>query len=191
VGRFRRNDGRLGRLRRRPLRLGPAGVLLATSAIVVTACGTDHPTSPSAVPGVSSAGNASVSPGGGAATGWNTAPKPAPPSDTQAPTAPSNLHIAQQWDTCAFLFEWTASTDDRSTSSEISYAFLVNGTVDPTYGWWPGNTSWTGGSPSQMWGDCMVYPRTGQYTIQIIARDAAGNISQPSNALSVTVNNVP
>jgi hypothetical protein len=44
-----------------------------------------------------------------------------------------------------------------------------------------------GTSQEHYWGDCMVYPPNGEYTIQIIARDAAGNISQPTNAVKVKV----
>jgi hypothetical protein len=69
--------------------------------------------------------------------------------------------------------------DDQSTA--VAYAFVVNGEIDPTYDWWWNTTYHT-------WGDCMVYPPmySATYTIQVIARDVAGDVSQPSNPVSVT-----
>jgi hypothetical protein len=99
--------------------------------------------------------------------------------DTQPPTSPSQLHVTNNWGDCAFEFSWDGSTDDGS--ADIAYAFVVNGTLDSTYGWWWNTTH-------QTWGDCMAYPPSnGTYGVQVIARDPAGNVSQPSNTVTVTV----
>jgi hypothetical protein len=99
--------------------------------------------------------------------------------DSQPPTSPSQLHVTNNWGDCAFEFRWDASTDDQSV--DIAYAFVVDGTIDPNYSWQENTTH-------RIWGDCMVYPpANGTYTIQVVARDAVGNLSEPSNAITVTV----
>jgi hypothetical protein len=100
-------------------------------------------------------------------------------ADTQPPTAPTDLRVVNNWGDCAFEFSWSGSADD--ISANIAYAFVVDGGIDPTYSWW-----WN--ATNHAWGDCMNYPLSnGTYTIQVVARDDAGNVSAASNSVSVTV----
>jgi chitodextrinase len=90
--------------------------------------------------------------------------------DTTTPGAPSNLTATATAYTNVSL-SWGASTDNVGVTG---YTVLRNGTAVATL---PGTTvSYT---------DTGLTPGTG-YNYQVTASDAAGNVSQPSNTLSVT-----
>ncbi|HEY9584867.1 MAG TPA: S8 family serine peptidase [Candidatus Paceibacterota bacterium] len=89
--------------------------------------------------------------------------------DTVPPSTPSNL-IAQAPDNTKVNLSWRAATDDVEV---VNYKVNRNGTVIATLS----NTSYT---------DTGVLASVSySYTVQ--ALDAAGNISSPSNVVSVTV----
>ena len=93
-----------------------------------------------------------------------------PSSDTQAPTAPTNLASPSKTDVSVNL-TWTASTDNVGvTGYEIFKDGISAGTTSTTSFTATGLTAST------------------TYTFTVKARDAAGNISSASNALSVTTN---
>jgi chitodextrinase len=92
---------------------------------------------------------------------------PSPNADTIPPTAPRSLKstkISQS----SISMSWTASTDNVKV---VGYRIMRNGQMIATV---------TGTS----FGDGTVARRT-QYTYQVVAIDAAGNVSQPSNSLLV------
>jgi beta-glucanase (GH16 family) len=91
-------------------------------------------------------------------------------SDTQAPSAPANLIASSKTDVSVSL-SWTASTDNVGVTG---YEVFTNGaslgtTTATTY-------TVTG-----------LIPNT-SYTFTVKAKDAAGNISTASNALTITTN---
>lgn len=92
----------------------------------------------------------------------------APPQDTQAPTAPSNLKVSAQTADSATL-TWTASTDNFGVTGYDVYqgGSLAGSTTSTAY-------TATGLSPSS------------SYTFTVKAKDAAGNVSPSSNTVTVT-----
>jgi acid phosphatase type 7 len=90
-----------------------------------------------------------------------------PPPDTEKPTAPSNLTATATGSQVAL--SWTASSDNVGVAG---YDVLRNGTVIAT-------------PPSNSYTDATVSPNT-TYTYVVRARDAAGNVSDPSNTATVT-----
>ncbi|WP_328913057.1 MULTISPECIES: discoidin domain-containing protein [unclassified Streptomyces] len=108
-----------------------------------------------------------------------TATRPTQPvvsggGDTSAPTVPGNLHVTGHTDTTVSL-AWNASTDNVGVTG---YRILrVSGSTSTQAGSTNGSTTaytLTGLSPSTA------------YTFDVQAVDAAGNVSQPSNQVSVT-----
>ncbi|GIO29747.1 MULTISPECIES: glycosyl hydrolase family 18 protein [Paenibacillus] len=91
----------------------------------------------------------------------------APPQDTQAPTAPSNLKISGQTSNSVTL-TWTASTDNIGVTGYDVYQgnSLAGSATSTTY-------TVSGLSPST------------SYTFTVKAKDAAGNVSDASNAVTV------
>jgi len=89
------------------------------------------------------------------------------------PTAPGNLTVTGKTTTSVSL-SWSASTDDVGV---VGYDVRQGSTVVGS----PGGTSYTVNGLS---------PNTG-YTFSVVARDAAGNVSAPSNAVTTTTNAVP
>ncbi|WP_309049446.1 glycosyl hydrolase family 8 [Streptomyces sp.] len=90
------------------------------------------------------------------------------PADTTAPTAPGSLRTTSTTSTSAAL-AWNAATDDVGVTG---YQVFRNGTLIAS----PSGTSYTDSGLSA----------STAYTYTVKARDAAGNVSAASNALSVT-----
>lgn len=89
-------------------------------------------------------------------------------ADTQAPTAPTNLTVSNIAQTSATL-SWTASTDNVGVTGYDVYQGTTNiGTVSTT------SSNITGLTAST------------SYTFSVRAKDAAGNVSASSNAVSFT-----
>lgn len=90
------------------------------------------------------------------------------PIDTQPPTAPQNLSTSSVSQTSISL-KWTASTDNKSIASYLIYKNAVNvGMATGTTYTFSGLTASTA------------------YSFYIKAKDTSGNLSQPSNTLTVT-----
>jgi chitodextrinase len=89
------------------------------------------------------------------------------------PTAPGNLTVTGKTTTTVSL-SWTASSDDTGV---VGYDVRQGSAVVGS----PGGTSYTvtGLSPNT------------SYTFSVVARDNAGNLSSPSNAVTVTTNAPP
>jgi chitodextrinase len=102
---------------------------------------------------------------------------PPPPSDTTPPTTPSNLTSTGKTDTSVSL-SWTASTDNVGVTGYDVYA---GSSVVKTL---------TGSPPATSTTVTGLTPSTA-YTFTIKARDAAGNASAASNAVTVTTNSGP
>ncbi|MET8807078.1 PQQ-dependent sugar dehydrogenase [Streptomyces sp. NPDC004546] len=92
-----------------------------------------------------------------------------PSSDTTPPTAPGTLHTADITSNTVDL-AWGASTDDRAVTA---YDVRSGATVYKTV---------TGGTSTTLSGLACDSP----YSLNVIARDAAGNVSAPSNTVSFT-----
>ncbi|MFF3350133.1 cellulase family glycosylhydrolase [Streptomyces sp. NPDC002779] len=95
---------------------------------------------------------------------------PTDPEDTQAPTAPTGLASTAKTSTSVSL-SWTASTDNTRVTGYDVYRGTTKVNAAPVTG---ATYTDTGLSPSTAY----------SYTVR--ARDAAGNVSAPSAALSVT-----
>jgi glucose/arabinose dehydrogenase len=92
-----------------------------------------------------------------------------PSSDTTPPTAPGTLHTADITSNTVDL-AWGASTDDRAvTAYDVRSGTTVYKTV-------------TGATSTTLNGLACDSP----YSLNVVARDAAGNVSAPSNTVSFT-----
>lgn len=89
-------------------------------------------------------------------------------ADTQAPTAPTGLNIVSVGSNNIEV-QWTAATDNIAVSS---YDLYVNGELQ-------GSTSETSSNISNL------TPATA-YSIYVVAKDAAGNVSASSNVVTAT-----
>ncbi|MFF8424160.1 PQQ-dependent sugar dehydrogenase [Streptomyces sp. NPDC016566] len=92
-----------------------------------------------------------------------------PSSDGTPPTAPGTLSAAGITANTADL-SWGASTDDRAV---VAYDVRSDTTVYKTV---------TGGTSTTLTGLACNSP----YALNVVARDAAGNVSQPSNTVTFT-----
>ncbi|OIK07872.1 PQQ-dependent sugar dehydrogenase [Streptomyces monashensis] len=92
-----------------------------------------------------------------------------PSSDTTPPTAPGTLHTVGITSNTVDL-AWGASTDDRGVTA---YDIRSGSTVYQTV---------TTGTSTTLTGLACNSP----YTLDVVARDAAGNVSPPSNTVSFT-----
>lgn len=110
-------------------------------------------------------------------TGIPTTPKIRPPADTEPPTAPTNLRYEEVIvnDTWGLRFTWDGSRDNVGVKNyEVVRMDNDSGAVD---GFQVPATTTT-------YDDLLFRVNTGaliNYSYQIIAIDAAGNISRPSN----------
>ncbi|WP_326662190.1 PQQ-dependent sugar dehydrogenase [Streptomyces canus] len=92
-----------------------------------------------------------------------------PSSDTNPPTRPGTLSAADVTANSAAL-SWGASTDNRAV---VGYDVRSDTTV---------YTSVTAGTSTTLTGLACNSP----YSLNVVARDAAGNVSQPSNTVTFT-----
>lgn len=94
-------------------------------------------------------------------------------ADREAPTAPTNLRGNR------FILSWDASTDN---SGETSYVVFVDGQrTDAESGFDKTSIQFT------EFGRGTFPAAPGTHTVAVRARDRAGNLSQPSNPITVTV----
>lgn len=95
------------------------------------------------------------------------------PVDRQPPTAPQNLSAASIGQTSVSL-KWTASTDNKSVASYLVYknAVYIGTTASTTY-------------------TVSGLTAASSYSFYIKAKDWSGNLSQPSNTLTVTTAAIP
>jgi chitodextrinase len=98
------------------------------------------------------------------------------PGDTQPPTAPANLTVTGHTATSASL-SWSASTDNVGVTGYQVLRAGSGGTVVATST--TTSATVTGLSPATA------------YSFTVVARDAAGNTSAPSNAATVTTDAAP
>jgi chitodextrinase len=112
--------------------------------------------------------------------GWNLSPSSnavsattAASTDTTPPTAPTNLDV-DNVDWCGEVeVEWTQSTDDQDPQSAIRYRIFINGTLDFTA---------IGTRRAITYGIV-----DGENTFVLRAVDSAGNVSAPSNSVTLHV----
>jgi hypothetical protein len=96
------------------------------------------------------------------------------PRDTTAPTAPTayeQMHTAT-----SVSLGWHGTTDDVGVESFV----VSNGSITRTFPAW-----------QQWWQAVTDLPTNRTHTFTVRARDAAGNLSPPSNAVSVLIEDVP
>ncbi len=103
-----------------------------------------------------------------------TATRPTPPvlgGDTSPPTAPSGLHVTGHTSTTVSL-AWNAATDNTGVTG-YRVQLLA------------GSTTLAGTTASTAFTVTGLSPST-TYTFDVVATDAAGNVSPPSNQVSAT-----
>jgi chitodextrinase len=94
--------------------------------------------------------------------------------DSTPPSAPTNLEVEDFNDNCgSLILRWTPSTDNADPQSAIEYELHRNGGLAHVT---PPGASWLG-----------IYTVAGPQTWTVVAVDRAGNSSDPSNAVSLTV----
>ncbi len=98
----------------------------------------------------------------------------APVEDTEAPSAPQNLRKIAQTEVCVDL-AWDESSDNVGV---VGYDIYRDGVVIGSTDGGTTHYSIDGLEP-------------GTYAFSVKARDAAGNVSEPSNVLSVTITSAP
>jgi chitodextrinase len=93
-----------------------------------------------------------------------------PVTDTQAPTAPTNLRLSSESSVPEIWLDWDQSTDDTDSQSQIMYEVFLNGELaDRTIGY----------------GETVTYCRgEGSNTIAVRAVDTSGNASGFSNEIA-------
>jgi hypothetical protein len=167
--RLKRHDGRYERLRRHWFKSDWAGVLLAAGAITMTACGTDHPTSLSAltVPGSptgSTLGKPSLPRSRGTSQTANTVGSA---HATTAPGTPGHFRLENRngsqlrlnWDWGSGVIRYELSYADRTVLLNQYYPGHIQDVSDVDLS--PGHT----------------------YTLSLQAFDEAGNASGPAELL--------
>jgi chitinase len=94
-------------------------------------------------------------------------------TDTQPPGAPTNLFVSDQ--SCSEVgVRWTQSTDNEDPQSAIRYRIFINGVLDPL------------GTPIGT-DRTITYGVDGTNTFVLKAVDSAGNVSAPSNAFTLVL----
>lgn len=96
-----------------------------------------------------------------------------PPNDTTPPTKPENL-VAVATSATRVDLSWTVSSDDIGP---VTYSIVRDAVV-------------MGSTPSTTYADTPVDPLT-RYAYRVIAADAAGNLSEPSDEAIVTTPALP
>jgi chitodextrinase len=94
-------------------------------------------------------------------------------TDTEAPTAPSNLRFIEERGDCEVVFAWDPATDNLDPQSVLEYEIYANGVLGEVA---PGTSIHTYGS------------RGAESTsFVLLAVDRTGNTSAPSDALTLTI----
>ena len=94
--------------------------------------------------------------------------------DSTPPSAPSDLTVEDFDDNCgSLMLRWTPSTDNLDAQSQIEYELYRNGSF---FLFTPPGVSEIG-----------IYAPAGLQTWTVVAVDRAGNSSDPSNAVTLTV----
>ena len=94
-----------------------------------------------------------------------------------APTAPSNLTVEDRNDHCGSqILRWTASTDDTDPPSAIRYLMFFDGVLN-------GSVTGTG----RAWNTCI---ELGPTDVFLRAVDTSGNVSAPSNTITIDCTDV-
>ncbi len=106
---------------------------------------------------------------------------PVPGADTTPPTAPTNL-VATGGTGMANL-NWSASTDNVGVTGYTVYRSTVSGFV-------PAPANQVGQTTGTSYTDTS-FPAAGTYYYLVTARDAAGNVSAPSNQATASVSGTP
>jgi len=99
-------------------------------------------------------------------------------ADTQAPAKPTGLS-AQTASSTQVNLTWTAATDNIGVTGYDVYRATGDGTAQKV-----------GSTATTSYGDSNLSANT-SYTYHVIAKDAAGNASQPSDSVSVTTPQPP
>jgi M6 family metalloprotease-like protein len=100
----------------------------------------------------------------------SSSPPPPAATDTVAPTAPSSLRASASQRQKQIQLSWAAATDNVGP---VGYRVLRNGSV-------------VGTSATAAWSDPAYVPGA-KYTYQVVAYDPTGNVSLPSNAVTITL----
>jgi acid phosphatase type 7 len=108
-------------------------------------------------------------------SGTNIPCHTAPPADTTKPSAPTNLSAAASSGTQVNL-RWTAATDNVAVANYVIYRGSNGATPTRLTTMTTNATTFTDSTVTA----------NGQFTYQVYAEDAAGNIGPASNAASVT-----
>jgi hypothetical protein len=95
----------------------------------------------------------------------NVTTPPAKPDDVTPPSVPANLNADFYSNDAEITMRWTASTDDTDPQAFIRYDTFVNGVLSDIA---VGRTR------------SIVYGVDGTNIIEVVARDAAGNVSAPA-----------
>jgi cellulose 1,4-beta-cellobiosidase len=111
--------------------------------------------------------------------GWNVSPASnaasattEPTTDVTPPTAPTELRVSDRHN-CEIMVRWIQSTDDQDPQAAIRYRLVDNGVPDPNFAFTIGTDRWTS------------YGFEGTNTWVLHAIDSAGNVSPPSNPVTL------
>jgi chitodextrinase len=114
--------------------------------------------------------------------GYNFSPATAPAfatteasTDVTPPSAPANLRVSDRGCPAEVRLTWTQSTDDQDPQSAIRYRVFINGLHDLASGTPMGVGAWP------------TYGVDGENVFELRAVDSAGNVSAPSNAFRITL----
>jgi chitinase len=99
-------------------------------------------------------------------------------TDFTAPSAPTDFRGRADVGSCEVYVSWIASTDDVDAHARLLYRYRIDGVLSPIGSWMVGRTSNVGAN-------VLEAPEEGTHVFTVEAVDGSGNVSPPSNAISL------
>jgi len=100
-------------------------------------------------------------------------------TDFTPPTAPTNFRGRADLGSCEVYVSWTASADNVDPATRLLYRYRIDGVLSSVGSWMIGRTSNVGAN-------VLEAPAEGTHVFTVEAVDGSGNVSAPSNQITLT-----
>jgi len=100
-------------------------------------------------------------------------------TDFTPPSAPTGFRGRADLGSCEVYVSWTASTDNVDPATRLLYRYRIDGQLSSIGSWMIGRTSNVGAN-------VLEAPAEGTHVFTVEAVDGSGNVSTPSNELTLT-----